>query len=269
MSDVKIEPIIIVRKRKAAHAAHHGGAWKVAYADFVTAMMSLFIVLWLTSADDAIKKSVVQYFNDPRGTAKLAGSNLSGSGRSVALDADDLAKLKDQLTQAERKMPDFDKLKDQIEITADQDGLRVEMRELKGGAALFPSGSADPTGDLRQFLALVAPSLGNMQNRISIEGHTDSVPYGDGKNYSNWELSADRANAARRLLQANGVNPAQIFQVRGFADQMPRPPQAPDDPSNRRITLVVTPVPLTAAEIAAQVKAADHKPEGPVAAKPE
>jgi chemotaxis protein MotB len=241
MNAAKPEEIIIIKKKVVGHGGHHGGAWKVAYADFVTAMMSLFIVLWLTSSNDAVKKSVAQYFNDPKGTAKLLGTNRNGSGNSIPLSPGDVSKLKDQIQDAERKLPDFEKLKGQIEITAYQDGLRIELLEQAGGT-FFQSGSPDPTQSLQEFLRLIAPELGKMQTRISIEGHTDSIPFAGGGTYTNWELSTDRANAARRLIEASGVSAAQIAEVRGFADQLPRKPEAPDDPSNRRITLIVQPL---------------------------
>jgi chemotaxis protein MotB len=238
MAEAKTEEIILVRRRRAGHAVHHGGAWKVAYADFVTAMMSLFIVLWLTSSNEAVKKSVAQYFNDPKGTSTQHGTNKNGSGNSVPLAPRDVQNLKARLLAAAREMPNFDTLKGQIEITAQQDGLRIELLEQPGGT-FFELGSPEPTAALRQFLQVIAPELGKMQTRISIEGHTDSVPYAGGGAYTNWELSADRANAARRLISSSGVQPSQIAEVRGFADQLPRHPDAPADPSNRRITLIV------------------------------
>ena len=232
------EAVIVVRKKKASHGGHHGGAWKVAYADFVTAMMSLFIVLWLLSSDAAVRKSVAAYFQDPKGTAQLQGSSRSGTGQAPALSKADLSKLKEQLQQAARRLPNFEKLSKQIEITASPDGLRIELLEEPGGT-FFELGSATPTPALVEFLTLASQELGKTPNKISIEGHTDSRPYSKGGNYTNWELSADRANAARRLMQGSGVGAHQIDQVRGFADQLPRRPDHPEDPSNRRITLVV------------------------------
>jgi chemotaxis protein MotB len=137
-------------------------------------------------------------------------------------------------------MPNFDRLKNQVEITAEQDGLRIELLEQAGGT-FFELGSAQPTPALKSFLQAISPELGRLGNRISIEGHTDSIPYSKDRSYSNWELSADRANAARRLMQSSGVLPGQVEEVRGFADQMPRIPDSPGDPSNRRITLIVAP----------------------------
>lgn len=240
MPEPKEESIIIIKRKKAGHGGHHGGAWKVAYADFVTAMMSLFIVLWLTSSADAVKQSVAHYFNDPKGVADKQGTNRNGSGQGVPLNTTDMEKLKDQLLQAERQMPNFDKLKKQVEITEAQDGLRIELLEATGGT-FFQSGSAKPTDALSDFLKIIAPQLGKMQNHISIEGHTDSVPYSGEGLYTNWELSADRANAARRLLQVSGVGVGQVAQVRGFADQLPRNLKSPEDASNRRVTLIVDP----------------------------
>jgi chemotaxis protein MotB len=251
LNGTKNDDIILIKRRKAGHGGHHGGAWKVAYADFVTALMSLFIVLWLTSTSDVVKKSIAQYFNDPKGTSTLQGTNLNGAGHSLPMDKSGMEKLKQKLMEAAQQMPNFDKLKNQVEITAEQDGLRIELLEQPGGT-FFKSGNAEPTPALRDFLKAISPQLGEMKNRISIEGHTDSVPYSSTSTYTNWELSTDRANAARRLMQSSGVVQGQVAEVRGFADQMPRRPDAPNDPSNRRITLVIEPSSIL--EPAAQAK---------------
>ncbi len=245
MHEMKHDSVILIKKRRRDHGGHHGGAWKVAYADFVTALMSLFIVLWLTSTSDSVRKSVANYFNDPRGTSTLQGTNRNGSGHSLPLDRNGLQKLKEQLLDAARQMPNFDKLKNQVEITAEQDGLRIELIEQPGGT-FFELGSAQPTPALRDFLKVISPELGKLPNQISIEGHTDSRPYSENSLYSNWELSTDRANAARRLMQNNGIAPGQVAEVRGFADQLPRRPDHPEDPANRRITLIVAPSALPA-----------------------
>lgn len=242
-----MEEIILIRKKVAGHGGHHGGAWKVAYADFVTAMMSLFIVLWLISSNDAVKQSVAAYFQDPKGSAKLQGSALRGTGHAVPLSRADMGRLKEQLENAARQLPHFARLSKQIEISASQDGLRIEMLEEPGGT-FFESGSATPTPALTAFLTVISRELGKVPNRISIEGHTDSTPYSSGSSYTNWELSADRANAARRLMQTSGIGAGQIAQVRGFADQMPRRPDHPEDPSNRRITVIVDAAPAMAVQ---------------------
>lgn len=240
IQELKNEPVVVIKKKRRIPSVHHGGAWKVAYADFVTAMMSLFIVLWLTSTSDQVKKSVAQYFNDPNGTSVLQGTNKNGSGNAMPLDRNGMEQLKQQLLHAAQQMPNFDRLKNQVEITAEQDGLRIELLEQPGGT-FFESGSAQPTPALRDFLKAISPELGRLPNRISIEGHTDSRPYSSDSVYTNWELSADRANAARRLMQSSGIAPGQVKEVRGFADQLPRLPNSPDDPSNRRVTLIIAP----------------------------
>ncbi|MGO4882220.1 MAG: flagellar motor protein MotB [Bryobacteraceae bacterium] len=230
-------PIIIVKK-KAGHGGHHGGAWKVAYADFVTAMMALFIVLWLLNSSKQIREAVGGYFKDPSGTSKKVGSGKTGAGDNFTLTKENMSKLKDELQKAVRKVTDFEKLKNQIEMTVTAEGLRIELMESEKGT-FFASGVAEPSDDGRQILKMLAQELGKLPNSLSIEGHTDAKPFTGKSNYSNWELSADRANAARRMMQENGIGPRQVTQVRGYADQRLRKPAAPEDASNRRISVVV------------------------------
>jgi chemotaxis protein MotB len=233
----KTRPIVILKK-KAGHGGHHGGAWKVAYADFVTAMMSLFMVMWLMNSSKPVKEAISGYFRDPSGTAEKKGTTLEGTGENFTLTKDNMPKLKDQLEQKIRQMNDFDKLKDHIEITVTNEGLRIELMESASGT-FFDSGSSKLNADGRDMLITLAQELGKLPNKLSIEGHTDSKPYASTGAYSNWELSTDRANAARRLMQANGVGENQVTQVRGFADQSLRKQSDPYDPSNRRISLIV------------------------------
>jgi chemotaxis protein MotB len=235
MGDAK--PIIIIKK-KGGHGGHHGGAWKVAYADFVTAMMALFIVLWLLNSSKQVREAVGGYFKDPTGTSKNVGSDMQGSGESFALSRDDMPKLKEELQKSVRQLTDFDKMKDHIEMTVTADGLRIELMEGESGV-FFESGNPVPTSTGREFLVALAHELGKLPNKISIEGHTDAKPFAKAGNYGNWELSADRANAARRLMQENGVNADQVLQIRGYADQQLRKRESPEDPSNRRISLIV------------------------------
>ncbi len=230
------QPIII--KKKIVHGGHHGGAWKVAYADFVTAMMALFIVLWLLNSSKEVKEAVGGYFKDPSGTSKLVGSNQTGSGQNLDLSKDDMPKLKEKLKMAMRQMPDFDRLKNQIDMTVTQEGLRIELLESDVGV-FFDSGKPAPNNVGSNLLAMLAKELGVLPNKLSIEGHTDSQPFAGSTTYGNWELSADRANAARRIMQASGIRADQVSQVRGFADQQPRKNSAPEDSSNRRISLIV------------------------------
>jgi chemotaxis protein MotB len=230
-------PIIIVKK-KGGHGGHHGGAWKVAYADFVTAMMALFIVLWLMNSSKQVQEAVGGYFKDPSGTSKMVGTDQRGSGENFSLTKDNMSELKEQLQKAVRRMDDFDKLKNQIQMTVTAEGLRIELLETASGT-FFPSGDARPNADGKALLVLLAQELGKLPNKLSIEGHTDSKPYAKAGDYGNWELSTDRANAARRIMQENGVRLDQVAQVRGFADQRLRTPGNSLDPSNRRISLIV------------------------------
>ncbi len=235
----KTQPIII--KKKGGHGGHHGGAWKVAYADFVTALMSLFVVLWLMNTSVQIRKAVAGYFNDPRGTGKLMGTTLTGTGTGVTVvqtNTDELQKLKEKLEQEIKARKDLEKLSKQIEITITPEGLRIELIEGKNGT-FFQNGSAKLSESGQQLLALLAKELKTLPNSLLIEGHTDATPYSSDLSYSNWDLSADRANSARRLLQQDGVRSDQVTQVRGYADQMLRVKSNPFDPSNRRISILV------------------------------
>jgi chemotaxis protein MotB len=234
----KAQPIIVI-KRKGAHGGHHGGAWKVAYADFVTAMMSLFIVLWLMNSSEKVKKAVAGYFNDPKGTGTMMGTTMTGTGETVTMaSADNMQKLKEKLEEEIRARKDLLKLSKQIEITITPEGLRIELLEDKNGT-FYQSGSARLSDSGQELLGLLAGELRTLPNSLLIEGHTDAAQYSDDTNYSNWELSADRANAARRLLQQDGVRGNQVTQVRGYADQLLRVKTNPYDPSNRRVSILV------------------------------
>ena len=254
----KSRPMIIVKK-KSDHGGHHGGAWKVAYADFVTAMMALFIVLWLLNASKEVQEAVGGYFKDPTGTSKKVGTNLAGSGDNFVLTRDNMPKLKEQLQQSMRQIADFEKLKSHIEMTVTAEGLRIELSESATGT-FFDSGSAKLKGDGNEMLITLAQELSTLPNKLSIEGHTDSQPYSSAS-YGNWELSADRANAARSVMQANGIRSDQVTQVRGFADQRLRKPEAPMDPSNRRISLIVQYIVKNTEDEDATHAAGEHKTE--------
>ncbi len=237
----KAQPIIVIKKT-GGHGGHHGGAWKVAYADFVTAMMALFIVLWLMSQSDQVKKAVAGYFNDPKGTATLLGTTMSGTGSGTTPAADpnqkQLQDLKEKLEQEIQARMDLEKLNKQIEMTITSEGLRIELLEDKNGT-FYQSGSAKLSPSGQELLALLATELKTLPNQLQIEGHTDAAQYSHDADYSNWELSADRANSARRLLQQDGVRADQVTQIRGYADQLLRVKSNPYDPSNRRISILV------------------------------
>ncbi|HUX46114.1 MAG TPA: flagellar motor protein MotB [Terracidiphilus sp.] len=238
MTPGRPQPIIVIKK-KSGHGGHHGGAWKVAYADFVTAMMSLFIVLWLMNSSVQVKRAVAGYFNDPRGTATQMGTTMSGTGQIIAAaDGSDLQALKEKLELEIQAQKDLRKLRKQIQITITSEGLRIEMLEDKNGT-FYESGSPQLSPRGQELLALLATELKTLPNKLLIEGHTDAAQYHRGADYSNWELSADRANAARRIMQQHGVRANQVTQVRAYADQMLRDIANPYDPSNRRISILV------------------------------
>jgi chemotaxis protein MotB len=231
-------PIYVIKKKKAAHGGHHGGAWKVAYADFVTAMMALFIVLWLMSADEKVKEAISAFFNNPTGPGKQTGTDAAGAGNAIELPKDDMAKLREKIEQALKTVPNFRDLKDHVEMTITSDGLRIELLETEAGM-FFESGRPLPTESGSELLKRLAQELGKMPNHLLIEGHTDAKPFSGEGSYTNWELSSDRANAARRLMETSGVRPEQVGQVRGFADRQLRHPEDPQHASNRRISVIV------------------------------
>jgi len=230
-------PIVVIKK-KGGHGGHHGGAWKVAYADFVTAMMALFIVLWLLNSSKKIQDAVGGYFRDPHGTAEKAGKDIVGSAGGSIVPHDNMRELKAQLEKAISGVPNFDKLKSHIEMTITTEGLRIDLLESANGT-FFETGSPKLSADGQDIVTALAEQLGKLPNKITVEGHTDAKPYVNGAAYSNWELSADRANSTRRLIQQYGVAGDQVMEVRGYADQKLRKPEAPLDPSNRRVSMIV------------------------------
>jgi chemotaxis protein MotB len=232
------KPIIVIKKKGGHGGGHNGGAWKVAYADFVTAMMSLFIVLWLMNTSEKVRQAVAGYFNDPKGNSSQTGSDQSGTNENLALTENNVAQLKKKIEEAIRQMNDMRSLQNQIQITITPEGLRIELLETKDGT-FFDSGSARLNEHGRELLEMLAGQLGGIPNRVSIEGHTDAQPYASTDGYGNWELSTDRANAARRAMQSSGLRTDQVSQVRGYADQKLRVRADPMDPSNRRISLIV------------------------------
>jgi chemotaxis protein MotB len=254
-------PIIIIRK-KGGHGGHHGGAWKVAYADFVTAMMALFIVLWLMSnSSKQTQIAISGYFKDPSGTANKLGSSMAGAGENLKLTKENMAQLKVELQKSIQRINDLDKLKENIEMTVTAEGLRIELMESVGGT-FFDSGSAALNQSGRELVTLLAVELGKVPNRVSVEGHTDAKPYTGKGSYSNWELSADRANAARRLMQQSGLRGDQVSQVRGFADQRLRNPKDPLDASNRRVSIIVQYISNNTDEAESPVEDAKESGEG-------
>ncbi len=251
---------LIIKKvrKKGGHEAHHGGAWKVAYADFVTAMMALFIVLWIIAHNQNIRNSVAQYFRDPGAVHKTAGGVLNGINSvkpfsdprpaspavqpkpSQGPEQAEVEKLREEgekLIKTIAAIPDLAKFKDQIQITITPEGLRIELIEQSEGL-FFDIGSARLKPDAVQLLKLIAARIGHFPNDVAVEGHTDSRPYA-GTGYNNWDLSTDRANSARRVLQEGGIRDKQITSVNGYADRRLKNPDKPYDFSNRRVTILV------------------------------
>jgi len=260
LSDENNEQPIIVKKVKKGHGGHHGGAWKVAFADFMTAMMAFFLVMWLVGQSDDVKQAVAGYFRDP-GKYNMQGKSgvLKGSDQAVsnkevsqglinppkeketAGSADEKEKLslvaRNILDELE-KQEAFQRLKKNVKMQLTSEGLRIILNESENSPAFFEQGSAKLLQKSAVILVTIARELGNLTNHLVIEGHTDSSPAGRGE-YTNWELSADRANSARQLMEVSGLYEGQVREVRGFANKFPMIAGKPGDPRNRRVTLVV------------------------------
>jgi chemotaxis protein MotB len=213
----------------------------MAYADFVTALMALFIVLWLMNSGKGVRQSISGYFRDPKGYTKTLGAGPASAGQGVALRAADVSRIRERIEEALRGAPDFQKLRENIRISVTGEGLRIELLESEQGT-FFVTGSPKPSDAGSRLLRALAAELTRMGNRIIIEGHTDALPFrndGSAGGYGNWELSADRANAARRLLLESGLPAGRVAEIRGFADQDLLEAADPNDARNRRVSVVV------------------------------
>jgi chemotaxis protein MotB len=226
---------------KRGRERRRGGAWKVAYADFVTALMALFIVLWIVNGSQRVRQSVAGYFKDPRGYTQKLGAGPANDGEALRVTKQTAQDLQKNIEQALRQMPEFPKLKDNVKLSVTGEGLRVDLLENEQGL-FFVTGSPNPTREGEQLLELLAAQISRLPNPVIIEGHTDALPFRNAapdRGYSNWELSAERANAARRLLHADGLRPEQVVEIRGFAAQKLMFPDSPSSPRNRRVSVVV------------------------------
>jgi chemotaxis protein MotB len=253
------QPIIIKKKRRAAHG-HHGGAWKVAFADFMTAMMAFFLVMWMVGQKDEVKQAVAGYFRDP-GKFKTEGSSGMLKGSKSVVPADDPTmgiknnptERSDFVTDSEKnemklaakkvleeleKQSAFDQFRGNVNFQMTREGLRIILNESQDAPAFFEPGSAKLLQKSAVILMTIARELGKLKNHIVIEGHTDATFNGH-PDYTNWELSADRANSARRLMEVSGLYEDQVRAVRGFADQIPMIKEDTHDARNRRVTLLV------------------------------
>ena len=272
----KLQPIIIKRVKKGGHAAH-GGAWKIAYADFVTAMMAFFLLMWLLgSTTEGDKKGISDYFQSPlkvalQGGAGAGASNsvITGGGNDLTQqvgqsrrgdgeeksakkmsgdqakverakkDAKELATLAAKIAATISNNPKMAEFSSQIKLEITPDGLQIQIVDDQR-RPMFDSGSAVVKPYMRDILTEIGRALLDVDNKISLDGHTDSLAYGNAaRGYSNWELSADRANASRRELIAAGMPEAKLARVVGMASSLPLEPDNPLAPSNRRISILV------------------------------
>ncbi len=275
MAEKKLQPIIIKRVKKTAHAAH-GGAWKIAYADFVTAMMAFFLLMWLLgSTAKGDLQGIAAYFASPLKVAMAGGDGAGNSSSVIPGGGTDLSKVHGQVrrsdsaedtnrrmdlsSRAERARQDaariralhakidamitentkLNEYRSQIRIDVTPDGLQIQIVDDQN-RPMFDSGSALVKPYMRDILGAIGSALGGVENRVSLAGHTDATPYGNGeRGYSNWELSADRANASRRELVAAGMPDAKLARVVGLAASDPLEPTNPRAAINRRITITI------------------------------
>ncbi len=220
---------------------HRGGSWKVAYADFVTALMALFIVLWIMNAGRDVQEAVSGYFRNPaKHTASGGVQPRRGSGELREFRDTNVAEVRDRLEQAMAELPGFQKFAKYVKFSLTAEGLRIEMLENEGGV-FFVTGSPRPTEFGERLFGLLAQELCTLPNPLAIEGHTDGRAFRAQNldSYGNWELSFDRANMARRVMVAKGLRPEQILEIRGYADRRLLVPSDPADSRNRRVSVVM------------------------------
>ncbi len=272
----RLQPIIVKKIKKGSHAAH-GGAWKIAYADFVTAMMAFFLLMWLLgSTSEGDKKGIADYFQSPLKVALLNGGSGSGDSSSLlkgggqdltrssgqvkrgdvtaprntinlqalrqeqrAAEAAQLQALSQQVATEFKNNEKLAKYASQIKLDMTRDGLRIQIVDAMA-RPMFDSGSALVKPGLRELLRVIGGVLAEVPNRLTVEGHTDALPFAGGdRGYSNWELSADRANASRRELVAGGLTEQRVLRVIGLASSQPFDHQNPNEPQSRRIAIIV------------------------------
>ncbi|MBX3043767.1 MAG: OmpA family protein [Candidatus Kapabacteria bacterium] len=280
----KEQPIIIKKVKKGGGHGHHGGAWKVAYADFVTAMMAFFIVMWILASSEEVKQQVSDYFNNPMEYSIFTGERKTGSipveldladpktGRKEDGKSDNVMKFdkettdtlfnrimqrasQDSVQAAQRvskvsqeiagmmqrlraEKPDLTTVLENIKIEMTKEGLRIELLESSENC-FFEIGSARLSKQAEEILRILGEEIGKLPNFVELEGHTDARAYKSSTGYTNWDLSTDRANSARKVLQIYGLWEGQLTKVTGFADQQLRTPDNPFDMTNRRVSILV------------------------------
>lgn len=271
----KLQPIIVKRIKKGGHGAH-GGAWKIAYADFVTAMMAFFLLMWLLgSTTEGDKKGIADYFNSPLKVSMFGGSGsgdsssvIKGGGADLSrttgqvkngeveapkralnlqalkneqrrAEAARLAALKEKVEEVLASNPKLAAMKSQIRLDMTPDGLRIQIVD-ENARPMFDSGSAIVKPYMRDLLQQIGSVLAEVPNRLTLEGHTDAQPFAAGeRGYSNWELSSDRANASRRELITGGLPDDRVLRVQGLASSNLFDREQPGSPANRRISIIV------------------------------
>ena len=244
---VRAPAMVIRRKKRGGHGGGaHGGSWKIAYADFVTAMMAFFLLMWLLSSNNVgTLQGIADYFNRPisalfqHGPGATPTTVPQSDEDRKAQEAQQLQSLKTRLDTLIRNNPKLSSFKNQIKIDITSEGLRIQIIDDQN-RPMFDKGDAVLKDYTKTILDQIGPSLNDVPNHISIAGHTDSLPYhGPVDGYSNWELSSERANSARRELLSGGMNESKILQIRGLADAIPFYKNDPTNPANRRISIVV------------------------------
>ncbi len=252
MITMKDQRIIIKKVKKHKSEGSHGGQWKVAYADFVTAMMAFFLLMWLlnmSSPEKRVRLSTYfkhfsiftksgtsfmdkssEIFNDPGESAQKIPDELYGEGYSTRLE-----NMKNTLKQG--IMEKLGDIKDQVIVDIVEGGVRIQMVD-KDGSLMFELGSAGLTPNAKEVLSVIAENIRSLSNKVIIEGHTDALTYAR-RDYSNWELSTERASSARKELEANGLDPEQISRVAGYAATDPIIKEDPANPRNRRISIIL------------------------------
>jgi chemotaxis protein MotB len=267
------QPVIIKKIKKNKGHGHHGGAWKLAYADFVTAMMAFFLLMWLLgTTDEKTRKGIAEYFQDPYKASLMGGDNagertslIQGGGADLVskdegqvdkaeieeatpeeikkeaekLDLDQLEKLKEKIQAMIEGNPELAEFKDQIQLDTTPEGLRIQIVDSQNRPT-FKSASAETEPHTKLILTKLAPIINELPNKITLNGHTDAHPFPSNKTgFSNWELSSNRANAARRELTDGGLTEDKMLRVIGLSSSAPYNPNNPLDPMNRRISIIV------------------------------
>lgn len=254
------EQIRVIKKKRGHGGGHYSGAWKVAYADFVTAMMAFFLVMWIVGLNSAVKEAIAAYFQDPTAfmSAVERGEKpfqVEGSGIMAVPEVEvtkDSMKLAEERHEQKRKFeevksslerliaeyPEFKDLAKSIKVEVISEGLRIDLIE-SSPDLFFDSGSATMKPGTKALLGKMARELGGLPNKVVIEGHTDSRPYRGPHGWTNWELSTARANSARSVMERSGLRAGQMIEVRGLADTMPLDPKNKDSFKNRRVSILL------------------------------